>query len=74
MTPRLILTRADADSIRKEIESVYDGWFADSYRIDWEDFLDRLDSFPHIDMGSNLESPAIRRIKAIVAELRGQST
>ena len=23
-------------------ESVYDGWYADAGRIDWEDFLDRL--------------------------------
>jgi hypothetical protein len=74
MTPnvRYIQTAADANQIRPEIESVYDGWFADVRRIDWEEFLDRLEEFVDIDMGGSMTTPAVARIKQIVSELRAQ--
>jgi hypothetical protein len=68
---REIRTKEDADSIREYIENVYDGWYADTPRIDWEDFLDRLERYD-IDLGDSMESPAIKRIKAIVRDLRNQ--
>lgn len=69
---REIQTAKDADSIRADIESVFDGWFSEG-PIDWEDFLDRLEKGTNYDLGEKLDSPAIRRIKAIVRELRRQS-
>ena len=71
MQYREIRTAEDADAIREDIESVYDGWFAEG-AIDWEDFLDRLEGSTY-DLGESLDSPAIPRIKAIVRELRRQS-
>ena len=64
-----IQTVSDADAIRADIESVYDGWYADTEWVDWEEFLDRLESYGH-DLGDQMDSPAIRRLKAIVRELR----
>lgn len=72
MSEREIRTKEDADSIRADIESVFDGWFSEG-PIDWEDFLDRLEKGSTYDLGDSLDSPAIRRIKAIVRELRQQS-
>lgn len=71
-TYRPIATKADADSIRDSIEHVYDGWYASAPRVDWEDFIDRLETYGY-DLGESLDSPAIRRIKAIVRELREQT-
>lgn len=69
---REIYTAEDADSIREDIESIFDGWYADAERVDWDDFLDRLERRGY-DLGDELTSPAIRRIKAIVRELRKQA-
>lgn len=65
---REIRTREDADSIRSDIEEVHDGWYPKG-RVDWEDFLDRLERRGY-DLGESMLSPAIKRIKAIVRELR----
>jgi hypothetical protein len=43
-------------------EQVYDGFYANEPRIDWEGFLDRLEKWGY-DMGSSIESPAITIIK-----------
>ena len=67
-----IRTKQDADAIVEDIEAVYDGWYAEASRIDWEDFLDRLEARGH-DLGSDMLSPAVLRIKAIVKGLRAQS-
>lgn len=44
-------------------ESVFDGWYAESSRIDWEDFIDRVEIYAGIDMGSDMMSPAIQAIQ-----------
>ena len=67
----IVRTASDADSIQDDIETVFDGWYADALRVDWVDFLDRLECYGH-DLGESMNSPAIRRIKAIVKELRSQ--
>jgi hypothetical protein len=50
-------------------ESVHDGWYADT-RIDWEDFLDRLESYADVDLGCDLLSPRIKGIKRHIAAYR----
>jgi hypothetical protein len=47
----------------KAAENIYDGWYADAPRVDWTDFLDRLESHTDVDLGSQMDSPLIRRIK-----------
>ena len=48
--------------ILEAAESIYDGWYADT-RIDWDDFLDRLESYTGVDLGSDLLSPTIKAIQ-----------
>lgn len=44
-------------------EGIYDGWYAASGRVDWTEFLDRLEAQTDHDLGNDLDSPLIRRIK-----------
>lgn len=43
-------------------EAVHDGWFTEG-RIDWHDFLDRLETYADVDLGSDMLSPQIVAIK-----------
>lgn len=69
MSDRQIRTAADADQIYESVESVYDGWYAGASRIDWEDFVDRLEGHGW-DLGDDMLSEAIKRIREIVRDLR----
>lgn len=51
-------------------ESVHDGWFANDTRIDWPQFLDRLEETADVDLGGSLDSPLIRKIKKHVRDYR----
>lgn len=64
------VTAADdvTEEILKAAESIFDGWYANEPRIDWEDFVDRLDGIPldngtQLDLDGNLMSPAIQKIQ-----------
>jgi hypothetical protein len=51
--------------------AVYDGWYGSGFKIDWFDFWDRLESqfLPGdkmIDMGTAVDTPAMRKIQAAV--------
>lgn len=57
-----------AEDVTPEIlaaaEHVFDGWFASAARIDWPEFIDRLDGMTledgsALNMGDSLKSPAI---------------
>lgn len=57
------------------VKSVFDGWFANDPRIDWPDFLDRVENYRldddrQIDLGTYTDSEAIRTIKTYVRALR----
>lgn len=54
-------------------ESIYDGWFSDSTRIDWQDFMDRLERYTGHDLGSSMVSPEIRSIQAHVRRYKRSS-
>ncbi len=51
-------------------ESIFDGWFADSARIEWDDFLDRLERHTDTDLGGDMDSPLIRKIKRHIGAYR----
>ncbi|GGM27585.1 hypothetical protein GCM10011608_10500 [Micromonospora sonchi] len=72
-------TVTEADQVTEEIlniaESIFDGWYADSSRIDWDDFLERMEKIPldddtTLDLGSDMGSPAIKKIKAHIRNYR----
>ena len=67
----------EKDQVTEEILAAAEDtetWFGDD-RIDWEDFWDRLDGYylldgTRLDLGSTLDSPAMRRIRRHVLDLR----
>jgi hypothetical protein len=52
----------DESKLLEAAEEVYDSWYADS-QIDWEDFLDRLERYSDTDLGGDMLSPLIKKIK-----------
>lgn len=68
MMERRLTTAADADDASGDIAFVLDGWFAESPRIEWEEFYDRLDSYGWFlpEFGN----AADKRVRVIVRELR----
>ncbi len=61
--------------ILAEACEVFDGWFARSGRIDWTDFFDRLEDRcseladgTRLDLGNDMNSPAVRRIKRYITK------
>ena len=48
---------------------VYEGFFANEPRIDWEGFMDRLERYGY-DMGSSMDSPAIKVIKKHIKSVK----
>lgn len=65
MTGRIEL----GEEIKSAIESVVDGWYSEG-RIDWQDFLDRVEKYSDIDLGQDMDSPLIRAIKKYTREYR----
>lgn len=64
------------DEVLEAVDSIHDGWYS-SGRIDWQDFLERMEGVTvaggRIDLGNDTASPAIAAIKAHVRQLRKQS-
>lgn len=49
-------------------EAIYDGWYSHEPRVDWHDFLDRLDGAvlsdgTRLDLGNDMMSSAVRAVK-----------
>ena len=60
-------------------QEVEESWFADEPRIDWDNFWDRLDGYEiashegrELDLGSETDTPAMRRIQRHIRDLRSQ--
>lgn len=64
--PRVVLS----DVLVAAVESVYDSWWAGRARIDWHDFLDRVEDMADVDLGDDMLSPTIKAIKVYVRTLR----
>jgi hypothetical protein len=62
------------DEVLEIVQGIVEGWY-DEGRIDWEDVWDRmeksvLDDGRGIDMGDDLGSPAIKKIKSEIRKWR----
>jgi hypothetical protein len=57
------------EELLEQAEQVHDGWYSEG-RIDWQDFLDRLELASDRDLGNDLDSPLIRKIKKHIREYR----
>lgn len=56
------------DEIIAMAQDIYSGWFGDGQRLDWGDFLDRLDGAEladgsRLDLGDTMDSAAIKKIQ-----------
>jgi hypothetical protein len=58
--------------ILEAAESIYTGWYAGSTRVDWQDFIDRLEIATDVDFGNNLDSPLIRKVKKHIRDYQKQ--
>lgn len=63
----ILTTKEDVDALQEEIEDLMEGsaWRYGNGRVDWEDFLWRVEDSLDVDLGSDLNSPMIKRVKAI---------
>lgn len=69
---RILYTAADVtDEILADAEAVWEGWFADSARIDWDEFVDRLVVGQQYDI-EDMASPAVNKIQRHVRGLAQQ--
>lgn len=75
-------TVVDREQLTEEIldaaVEVYVGWFSDQERIDWSEFIDRLDGSPlddgtMLDLGCDLTSGAITAIKEHIRRYRKEA-
>lgn len=71
------VTEADdvTEDVLESAEKVYDGWFADADRIDWDDFISRLENRgledgTELDLGDSMLTPAIEKIKRHIRTYR----
>ena len=68
---KTLSTPADiTEEVITAIETIFDGYYADAPRVDWFNFLDRVESLAMVDFGSDMDSPVIKQVKKIVKELR----
>ena len=70
-TYRPIRTATDiTPELLEMVEVIFEGWFTDEVRIDWHSFLDRLELMGHYDLGSTMDSEAIKVIKKYVRKIK----
>lgn len=60
---------ADIEYVKRTAEDIYDGWYSDQ-RIDWEDFLYRVEKYADVDLGEDMDSPLIKSIKKHIREYK----
>ena len=65
---RTVRTEEDVEAIREVVEGLAEGRYAvrDVGGVDWDDFLFKVEEDADADLGSDMESPAIRKIRRIV--------
>lgn len=68
-----VITAEQVDAAVLElIEDIYEGFFADESRIDWDDFLSRVERTGQYDLGGSMTSDAIKAIKKHVRKIRAE--
>lgn len=58
------------EEMAEAAESIFDGWFADDSRIDWDQFIDRLERSTDVDFGEDMGSPLIRAVQKHIRAYR----
>ncbi len=60
----------DLEDILKIAEDIADGWYPDGTRMDWEDFLYRLEVMSGVDLPDQMLDPQIIRIQKHIRAYR----
>lgn len=60
------------DAVKELAETIYEGWWENEPRIDWQAFIDRMELMGHYDFGSSMDSPAIKEIKKHIKKVRSE--
>ena len=58
------------DAGLREAEELADVSYPDDSRVDWEDFIDRLERSTDWDFGKTMDSPDIRRLQRHIRAYR----
>lgn len=51
-------------------ERIHDGWYDSEMRIEWIDFIDRLEKGSDWDFGCDMDSPTVRAVKSYIRAYR----
>jgi hypothetical protein len=60
----------DQDEINTVAEEIYDGWYAEEGRVDWQDFIDRLEKYTDVDFGNDMTSDLIKAVQKHIRAYR----
>lgn len=59
------------EDLLEEAVSIVEGWYPDG-QVDWVNVWDRMEQYSDLDLGTQIDSPAMRKIKRYVrSELFG---
>ena len=56
--------------VLREAEELVDVSYPDGTRVDWEDFIDRMEKHTDWDLGPQMDSPDIRRLQRHIRAYR----
>lgn len=56
--------------VLSQAEELVDVYYPDGERIDWEDFIDRVEKYTDWDFGTQMDSPDIRRLQRHIRAYR----
>jgi hypothetical protein len=59
--------------ILETAQDIYEGFWANEPKIDWIAFLERLEIWLEIDLGSQMDSGAIKTIKKHIQKFRKEN-
>lgn len=72
--PRPILTAADVtEEVLNDVWGVVEGWYMDQ-PVDWEDVLERVEKGDAWDFGTQMDSPAINKIKRTIRKWKSEAS
>lgn len=67
----VVEARDVTEDLLEEAVSIVEGWYPDG-RVDWANVWDRMEQYSDLDLGTQIDSPAMRKMKRHVrAELFG---
>ena len=73
MWKQVVTAEQVTQEVLDAVEEIFDGFFVDEPKIDWTLFLERLEVRYEFDLGSSMDSEAIKLIKKHVKKIKAES-